>query len=168
MTTAQSLAKTLATAVLGFAITMGLANTAPSALASGPGSGGGGKAGGGGGGGNSPSQIANVLRGPWESLVVDTLLTVTFNNNGTFTATIQTPSGAITADSGTWTLRPPLVPSGFSNPQANLTLVDKQGLVLLSGDVLLLNADQLLMTSAIDNVSTTTSVPQLVITKLTL
>jgi len=39
---------------------------------------------------------------------------------------------------------------------------------LLSGDVLLTNLDQLLMTSATDSVSTTTFVSQFVISKLTL
>jgi hypothetical protein len=40
--------------------------------------------------------------------------------------------------------------------------------LLLSGDVLLTNLDQLLMTSATDSVSTTTFVSQFVISKLTL
>jgi hypothetical protein len=111
--------------------------------------------------------IANVLLGPWQTLVVDTLFTPTFNADGTFTATIQPPLGAITTDSGTWGLTPPLVPSGFTNPQGHLALTNGVGTVLLSGDVLLINPDQLLMTSATDSVSTTTFVPQLIISKVT-
>jgi|GEM_PF-1619226 len=111
--------------------------------------------------------IANVLNGPWQTLVIDTLLTATFNADGTFTATIQPSSGVASTDAGTWTLKPPLMPSGFSNPQGNLSLIDAQGTVLLSGDVLLINPDQLLMSSAANNISTTTFVSQLVITKAT-
>ena len=111
--------------------------------------------------------IGSVLLGPWQTLVVDTLFTPTFNADGTFTATIQPSSGAITSDSGTWALTPPLVPSGFTNPQGHLALINTQGTVLLSGDVLLVNPDQLLMTSATDSVSTTTFVSQLIISKLT-
>jgi hypothetical protein len=122
-------------------------------------------------GGPSPisgtQAIANVLNGPWQTLVVDTLFTPTFSANGTFTATIQPPSGVITTDSGAWVLTPPLVPSGFTNPQGTLTLTNAQGTVLLSGDVLLVNPDQLLMTSATDSVSASTFVPQLVISKRT-
>ena len=122
-------------------------------------------------GGASPisgtQAIANVLNGPWQTLVVDTLFTPTFNADGTFTATIQSPSGVITTDSGAWALKPPLVSSGFTNPQGNLTLTNMQGTVLLSGDVLLINPDQLLMTSATDSISTSTFVSQLVISKAT-
>jgi hypothetical protein len=105
--------------------------------------------------------IANVLLGPWLTLVVDVLFTPTFNANGTYTATIQPSTGVITTDSGAWTLTPPAVPSGFTNLQGHLTLTDTQGAVLLSGDVLLINPDQLLMSSATDGVSTTTFVSQL-------
>jgi hypothetical protein len=122
-------------------------------------------------GGPSPisgtQAIANVLNGPWQTLVVDTLFTPTFNANGSFTATIQPPLGVTTTDSGGWALMPPLVPSGFTNPQGNLTLTNTQGTVLLSGDLLLVNPDQLLMTSATDSVSASTFVPQLVISKVT-
>jgi hypothetical protein len=111
--------------------------------------------------------IANVILGPWQTLVVDTLFTPTFNANGTFTATIQPSTGVITTDSGTWALTPPVVPSGFTNPQGHLTLTDNQDAVLLSGDVLLINPDQLLMSSATDGVTTTTFVPELVISKIT-
>lgn len=111
--------------------------------------------------------IAAVLQGPWQTLVVDTLFTPTFNVDGTFTATIQPSAGGITTDSGTWTLTPPVAPSGFSNPQGHLTLTDTLGTVLLSGDVLLTNPDQLIMSSATDHVSTTTFVSQLVLTKVT-
>ena len=111
--------------------------------------------------------ISNVLNGPWQTLVVDTLFTPTFNANGTFTATIQSPAGVITTDSGTWALKPPAVPSGFTNPQGNLALTNTKGSLLLSGDVLLSNPDRLLMSSATDSVSVTTSVPQLIISKIT-
>jgi hypothetical protein len=111
--------------------------------------------------------IANVLRGPWQTLVVDTLFTPSFNADGTFTATIQSPSGVITSDAGTWTLTPPVVPSGFSNPEGQLALTNTQGTVLLSGDVLLINPDQLAMLSATDHLSTITLVAELVINKFT-
>jgi hypothetical protein len=68
--------------------------------------------------------IANVLLGPWQTLVADALSTPTFNANGTFTATIQPSTGVITTDSGTWTLTPPVTPGGFNNPQGHLTLTD--------------------------------------------
>lgn len=117
--------------------------------------------------GSGIQAIAAVLQGPWQTLVVDTLFTPTFNVDGTFTATIQPSAGGIITDSGTWTLTPPVVPSGFSNPQGHLTLTDSLAKVLLSGDVLLTNPDQLIMSSATDQVSTTTFVPQLVISKVT-
>jgi len=122
------------------------------------------------GGGSAVSgtqAIANVLHGPWQTLVVDTLFTPTFNADGTFTATIQPPAGAIITDSGTWTLTPPVVPSGFSNPEGQLTLTNTHGTVLLSGDVLLINPDQLVMLSATDHISTITFVGELIITKFT-
>jgi hypothetical protein len=118
--------------------------------------------------GANTQAIANVLRGPWQRLVADTLFTPTFNADGTFTATIQSPSGVITTDSGTCALTPPVVTSGFTNPQGHLALTNTQGTILLSGDVLLIYPDQLLMTSAADSVSTITFVSQLVISKLTL
>lgn len=117
--------------------------------------------------GTNVQLIANVLRGPWTTLVVDTIFTPTFNADGTFTATIQSASGAITTNAGTWTLTPPINPQPVANPQGHLTLTDSQGVVLLSGDVLLFKADQLFMESATDSVSSVTFVGQLVITKLT-
>jgi len=89
--------------------------------------------------------IANVLLGPWQTLVVDTLFTSTFNANGTSTATIQPLSAPITTDSGTWVLSPPVVPIGFTNPQGRLPLTNTHRAILLSGDGLLINSDQLLM-----------------------
>jgi hypothetical protein len=159
---------TVFVALLGWALTVGISHVAPNLWASGPGGGGGAGGGGGGGGGNSTQAIANVLKGPWQTLVVDTLLTVTFNNNGSFSANISSASGATTVDSGTWVLLPPVAPSPFTNPQGHLILTSKRGLVLLAGDVLLINRDQLLMSAATDSVSTSTFVPQLVITKLTI
>ena len=171
MKTKKSLATTLATVVLGFAITLGLTNVAPIAYASGPGGGGGGGGGGAGGGGGivtGTQAIANVLRGPWEGLVADTILTVTFNNNGTFTATIQSPSGTITSDSGTWKLSAPVAASPFSNPSAHIVIVDKQGVVLLAGDVLLINADQLVMMPATDGITPIPQIGEVVLTKMTI
>lgn len=119
------------------------------------------------GGLSGVQAIGNVLRGPWQTLVIDVLFTPTFNADGTFTATTQPPSGVISTDAGGWSLKPPLVPSGFINPQANLTLTNTQGSVVLSGDVLLINPDQLFMTSASNNFSSLPVVAQLVITKRT-
>lgn len=116
--------------------------------------------------GANTQLIANVLRGPWETLVVDTIFTPTFNADGTFSATIQSVSGTITTDAGTWTLTPPIHPQTVGNPQGHLTLTDARGVVLLSGDVLLLNADQLFMESATDSVSSVTFVGQLTLTKM--
>ena len=118
-------------------------------------------------GGTGTQAIANVLRGPWQTLVVSTLFTPTFNTDGTFTATIQSPSGVITTDSGTWALTPPLVPSGFSNPEGHLMLTNTQGTVLLSGDVLLINPDQLVMLSAANSIASISPVPNVVISKFT-
>ena len=122
-------------------------------------------------GGASPisgtQAIANVLNGPWQTLVLDTLFTPTFNANGTFTATIQFPSGVITTDSGTWALKPPVLPSGFTNPQGNLSLTNALGTVLLSGDVLLVNPDQLLIQSAISSIFAISPVPNVIISKRT-
>lgn len=158
------------TIALLWATLIGAINLVPNAIASGgPGGGGGGGGGVGGGAGGGLSSIANVLRGSWESLVVDTVLTVTFNNNGTFTATIQSPYGGISTDSGIWTLSPAVAPSVFSNPQGPLVLIDGQGALLPSGDVLLINKDQLFMSSPTgSSVSSITFVPQLVLSKLTI
>jgi hypothetical protein len=94
------------------------------------------------------------------------VLTVTFNNNGTFTATMQSPSGAIAADAGNWVVLPAVAPSQFANPQAHLVLTDTHG-VLLSGDVLLIKLDQMVMLSATESVTTPTIVTELVLTKMT-
>ncbi len=111
--------------------------------------------------------IANVLRGPWEALVVDTIFTPTFNADGTFTATIQSSSGVITTDSGTWTLGPTLVPNGFANPQAHLALTNTVGAVLLAGDALLLNPDQLDFLSATTTLEPISPVVNVVLSKMT-
>jgi hypothetical protein len=111
--------------------------------------------------------IGNVLHGPWEALVVNVVFTPTFNADGTLAATIQPSSGGITTDSGGWALKPPLVPSGFANPEANLTLTNTLGAVLLSGDVLLLNPDQLVFLSATTTLEPISPVVNLVMTKMT-
>jgi hypothetical protein len=93
---------------------------------------------------------------------------MTFNNNGTFTATIQDPSGVIATDAGTWTLTAPVNPQPFANPQGQLTLVDSQGVVFLAGDALLFNQDQLAVFNVVGSV--TGAVPQIgdiVLTKMT-
>jgi hypothetical protein len=100
--------------------------------------------------------------------VVNTIFTPTFNADGTFTATIQSPSGVITTDSGTWTLTPPVVLSGFANPQGHLTLTDSQGNVLLSGDVLLINPDQLVFLSATTTLEPISPVATVVLSKQTI
>jgi hypothetical protein len=101
------------------------------------------------------------------SLVVNDILTVTFNNNGSFTATIQSPSEAIATDAGNWVVSPAVTPSPFANPQAHLVLTGTNGVVLLSGDVLLIKLDQMVMLSATESVTSTTIVTELVLTKLT-
>ncbi len=110
--------------------------------------------------------IANVLHGPWQALVVNTIFTPTFNAEHTFTASIQSPSGT-TTDSGTWTLGPTLVPNSFANPQAHLSLTNTLGNDLLSGDVLLLNPDQLVFLSATTTLEPISPVVNLVLTKMT-
>lgn len=99
---------------------------------------------------------------------MNTVFTPTFNADGTFTATIQSPSGVISTDAGTWTLTPPVVLSSFSNPQGHLTLTDAQGNVLLSGDVLLLNPDQLVFPSATTSLEPISPVTNVVLSKLTI
>jgi len=95
--------------------------------------------------GTDTQAILNTLPATWTGLVGNTSFQPTFNANGTFTATIQSPSGTgpITTDSGTWTLTPPVVPSSLGNAQGHLTLMDAQGNVVLAGDVLLIRPDQL-------------------------
>ncbi len=121
----------------------------------------------GGGGISGVQAIANVLRGPWETLVVNVVFTPTFNADGTLTATIQPSSGGITTDSGGWALKPPLVPSSFANPESNLTMTNTSGAVLLSSDVLLLNPDQLVFLSATTTLEPISPVVNLVMTKMT-
>lgn len=110
--------------------------------------------------------IAGVLHGPWEALVVNTIFTPTFNADHTFTATIQSPLGVITTDSGTWTLGPALAPNGFANPQAHLTLTNTVNHVLLAGDALLLNPDQLVFLSATTTLEPISPVVNVVLTKM--
>jgi hypothetical protein len=119
------------------------------------------------GGLSSGEVIANVLHGPWEALVVNTIFTPTFTADGTFTATIQSPSGVITTDSGTWTLGPPLVPNSFVNPQGHLSLTNTLGKDLLSGDLLLLNPDQIVFLSAATTLEPISPVVNLILTKTT-
>ena len=95
-------------------------------------------------GGTNTQAILNVLRGPWLFSLGNALFTPTFDANGTFTATIASPTGTpIGTDAGTWVLTPPNVVSVFTNPQGHLTFTDNAGVVLLSADVLLLNLDEL-------------------------
>lgn len=111
--------------------------------------------------------IANVLHGPWEALVVNTIFTPTFNADGSFTATILSPSGVLTTDSGTWTLGPTLVPNAFANPQAHLSLTNALGHDLLSDDALLLNPDQLVFLSATTTLEPISPVVNVVLSKMT-
>ena len=131
------------------------------------GGGGGGAGGGGGGAGGGLSAIANTLHGPWESLIGNNVVTMTFNNNGTFTATIMTPAGAIATDAGVWSLTPTSPPEPFANPQGHLLLVDTQGVVFLAGDVLLLTVDQLAMLNAVGSVTGVAQIGVIIINKMT-
>ena len=94
--------------------------------------------------GTNLQQILNVLHGPWQIETINSLVVVTFNADGTFTAVI-TPffngviMGPNSATSGTWTLAPPAVPQQQGNPQGQLTLIDNAGTVLISGVYLLAN-----------------------------
>jgi hypothetical protein len=92
---------------------------------------------------------------------------MTFNNNGIFTATIDTPTGVITTDAGTWTLTATSPPQPFGNPQGHLALVDSQGVDFLSGDVLLLNQDQLVMLNAIGSVTGVPQIGEIILNKMT-
>jgi hypothetical protein len=92
---------------------------------------------------------------------------MTFNNNGTFTATIQEPSGVMAADAGTWTLTPTSPPEPFGNAQGHLVLVDSFGVVFLSGDVLLLTVDQLVMLNAVGSVTGVPQIGEIIINKMT-
>ncbi len=116
--------------------------------------------------GTNLQLLFNALRGPWQTLIVETIFTPTFNADGTFSATIQASSGAIATDSGVWTLTPPINPQPVSNPQGHLTFVDSLGVVLLSGDALLLKPDQVFMESVTTTLSSQTIITQLVLTKV--
>ena len=118
--------------------------------------------------GTDTQAILSTLRGPWSGLVANTIFTPSFNADGTFTATIQTSPGVITTDSGTWTLTPPVTLSPFANPQGHLTLMDSQGKILISGDVLLFNPDQFVFMSAIDTVTPISPIAEVVLTKQTI
>jgi hypothetical protein len=119
-------------------------------------------------GGGNTQAILNVLHGPWETLIGSTIFVPTFNADGTFTAVITSGSGAITTTSGTWVLTPPIRPSGLANPEGNLTLTDTNGVVVLTGDVLLIKADQIFMQHTTGSVSPDNPVPiQIIITKMT-
>jgi hypothetical protein len=115
--------------------------------------------------GTNIQAILNALHGPWTGLVANTVFTPTFNADGTFTAAIQSPSGVITTDAGTWTLTPPVVLSEFGNPQGHLNLTDSQGKVLLAGDILLLNPDQLVMLSAITTLEPISPIGEVILSK---
>jgi hypothetical protein len=95
---------------------------------------------------------------------------MTFNNSGTFTATILDPTGMITTDAGTWALTPTSPPLPIGNAQGHLVLADNLG-VFLAGDVFLLNADQLVFStavgSAISDFIGATQVADIVLTKMT-
>jgi len=64
-------------------------------------------------------------------------------------------------------LTPPVVPGFFANPQGNLTLKDANGAVVLGGDVLLLNLDQLVMLNAKTNIIPVPQIGEVIITKMT-
>jgi hypothetical protein len=92
---------------------------------------------------------------------------MTFNNNGTFTATIQTPTGAVATDAGTWSLTPTSPPLPFGNAQGHLQLVDTQGVVFLDGNVLLLTVDQLVMLNAVGSVTGVGQIGEIFLNKMT-
>ena len=116
--------------------------------------------------GTNVQQIQNALRGPWETLIGNTIFTATFNADGTFTGTIQLPGGGITTDAGTWTLTPPVTVDPVGNPQGQLTLIDSNGSVVLAGTALLLRVDQLALEPAESSLSNAPSIAVLVLTKL--
>lgn len=100
------------------------------------------------GGGTIPPNPAVVaqIRGPWFVEIGTDFLNATFNADGTYTATIQTSSGSITTSSGTYTVTAPVQPLAILNPQGHLTLTDSTGVVLIEGDLFLLNLDRFAMT----------------------
>jgi hypothetical protein len=115
--------------------------------------------------GTNLQLILNALRGPWLTLIGNTSVVFAFNTDGTFTATIQLPNGTVSTDAGTWTLTPPVTLAPFGNPQGQLTLIDSQGAVLLSGTVLLGNVDLLVMEPAVSSLSDAPSIAILPLTK---
>jgi hypothetical protein len=92
---------------------------------------------------------------------------MTFNNDGTFTATIQVPTGQILTDAGIWSLTPTSPPEPFANAQGHLVLIDTRGIVFLSGDVLLLTVDQLVMLNAIGSVTGVPQIAEIILNKMT-
>lgn len=99
------------------------------------------------GGGTVPPNPAVVaeIRGPWFVQIGTDFLSATFNTDGTYTATIQDASGALTPSAGTFTVTAPVHPLSILNPQGHLRLTDNSGVVLIEGDVFLLNLDQFVM-----------------------
>jgi hypothetical protein len=118
--------------------------------------------------GTDIQAILTTLHGPWEGLVANTVFVPTFNPDGTYTATMQSSPGVITTSSGTWTLTPPVTLSPFANPQAHLALIDSQGKVLISGDILLFKPDQFIFLSAINTIIPISPVANVVLTKQTI
>jgi sugar lactone lactonase YvrE len=115
--------------------------------------------------GTNLQLLLNALRGPWLTLIGNTSFVPTFNTDGTFTATIQLPDGTITTDSGIWTLTPPVTLAPFGNPQGQLTLIDSQGAVLLSGEALLANVDLIALEPAVSSLSNAPSIAILQLVK---
>jgi len=87
-------------------------------------------------GGTNVQTIFNVLRGPWFLGFTTNNFTITFFADGTFTSVGP-------ADSGTWTISPPVRPQFLGNAQCHLTFTDAQGIVLFSSDFLMTNLDTL-------------------------
>jgi hypothetical protein len=88
-------------------------------------------------GGTNVQSIFNLLRGPWSMAFVTNInFAVTFFADGTFTSIGP-------ADSGTWTISPPVRTQFVANPQCHLTFTDAQGIVLFSSDFFMLRVDQL-------------------------
>jgi hypothetical protein len=58
-------------------------------------------------------------------------------------------------------------PEPFANAQGHLVLVDSFGVVFLSGDVLLLTVDQLVMLNAIGSVTGVPQIGEIILNKMT-
>ncbi len=153
-------------ALILFLFVVGCSLLPVGALASGgPGGGGGGGGGnGGGGGGNTPPTLAGQLRATWQGEpITNLLITLTLNSNGSFTLTqMVLNTGQTSVAQGSWTLGPATVLQPFANPQGLLTLTSK-GQVLLSGNVLLINADLFEILPVTNNI--TSFVPEIVFAK---